>query len=326
MDLDKLLDEKRLLLEAELEPMQGDRFQPTGFPELGPATYTLPDGREMLLLESSQSVANRLEACCWDSGNQEPAGPLKGMPYVSVQHEGKELTNSLLEAHRLNSSYILGNKETNFFKSLQEELSGLKVGPIDERILAAVVAKYDPNALLHGIFFSRSELAGGRLRLPRLISGFIEAEDVQPVESGGVKNDRVAPTASTKLGFGNVPYARTEFVAESIRAYFNLDLQRLKSYRLDENCERFLIALALWKVRCFLENGLRLRTACDLELKEEVQATSPEWFSLPGTEELEKELPGLVSSVPVFAKPPVTMVDFDPPKNWLKEDKSEETV
>jgi len=324
MELDKLLEEKRLLLEAELTPMQGDRFQPTGFPELGPATYTLPDGTEMLLLESSQSVANRLEAACWDSSAGVPVPPLKGMPYVSVLHEGEELTNSLLEAHRLNSSYILGNKETDFFKTLQEELSGLQVGPIDERALAKVVAKYDPNAVLHGIFFSRSELAGGRLRLPRLLSGFIEAEDVVPAESGGVKNDRVAPAASTKLGFGNVPYARTEYVAGKIRAYFNLDLQRLRSYCLSENCERFLATLALWKIRRFLEDGLRLRTACDLALKNEMGTTAPDWFALPAAGELEEQLPALIGSVPEFASPPVTTVEFEPPKNWLKEEKAEE--
>ena len=56
----------RLLLEAVLKPVQGERFQPTGFADLGPARYQLPDGTEMLLVESAQSVANRLEAVCWD--------------------------------------------------------------------------------------------------------------------------------------------------------------------------------------------------------------------------------------------------------------------
>lgn len=324
MDLEKLLNEKRLLLEAELVPVQGGRFQPTGFPELGPAAYTLPDGTEMLLVESAQSVANRLEAVCWDSAGQELAAPLKGMPYVSVQFEGKELTNSVLEAHRLNSSYILGNTETEFFKMLQQELSGLQTGPIDERALARVVVKYDPNALIHGIFFARKELAGGRLRLPRLLSGFVEAQDIRPVESGGVKNDRVEPKASRKLGFGNVPYARTEYVAETIFAYFNLDLQRLASYCLDSETVQFIAALSLWKVRRFLDTGLRLRTACDLALKNEVKVTAPQWFTLPAAEEIEANLPGLVAAAKGFAEPPLTVVQFDPPKNWLKEEKDEE--
>ena len=58
----------RLLMEAELKPVQGEHFQPTGFADLGPARYQLPDSdrTEMLLVESAQSVANRLESVCWD--------------------------------------------------------------------------------------------------------------------------------------------------------------------------------------------------------------------------------------------------------------------
>lgn len=326
MDMSKLLEEKRLLLKAELVPIQGERFQPTGFPELGPALYTLPDGKEMLLLESAQSVANRLEAVCWDSTEKAPASPLKGMPYVSVQYEGEELTNSLLEAHRLSSSYVLGNPETGFFKTLQEELSGLQLGPVDESALARVVLKYDPNALLHGIFFARKELAGGRLRLPRLVSGFIEASNVRPVESGGVKNDRVEPRASTSLGFGNVPYARTEYTAAEIAAYFNLDIQRLRSYRLPGEAEEFLLNLALWKIAAFLRSGLRLRTACDLKLKNGVKSQAPGWFNLPEPEGLSDRMPGLIGAVEGFADPAVTTVDFEPPKNWLEKEPEEEPL
>ena len=61
MILDRIT-ENRVLLEAELTPMQGQRFQPTGFADLGAATYTLPNGTRMLLVESAQSMANRMEA------------------------------------------------------------------------------------------------------------------------------------------------------------------------------------------------------------------------------------------------------------------------
>ena len=44
------------LIEADLAPAQGTRFQPTGFPNLGHATYRLHDGTQMLLIESAQSV------------------------------------------------------------------------------------------------------------------------------------------------------------------------------------------------------------------------------------------------------------------------------
>ena len=60
--IEKLADTPRMLAEAELRPVQGDRFQPTGFAELGAATYELADGTRKLLVESSQSMANRLES------------------------------------------------------------------------------------------------------------------------------------------------------------------------------------------------------------------------------------------------------------------------
>jgi len=37
--MEKLKGVPRLLLEVELQPVQGDRFQPTGFPDLGAAIY-----------------------------------------------------------------------------------------------------------------------------------------------------------------------------------------------------------------------------------------------------------------------------------------------
>ncbi|MDP2660110.1 MAG: type I-U CRISPR-associated protein Cas7, partial [Dehalococcoidia bacterium] len=39
---DALKGASRLLMEARLKSVQGTRFQPTGFPDLGPATYDLP--------------------------------------------------------------------------------------------------------------------------------------------------------------------------------------------------------------------------------------------------------------------------------------------
>src|SRR6266436_5989027 len=107
MNLDKLKNQPRLLLQAILKPVQGSRFQPTGFPDLGAATFDSPDGAKMLLVESAQSMANRLEAVCWDTTANEWVAPLKGLPAVLVVDKNKKpLTNSVLEAHRVNSPYI----------------------------------------------------------------------------------------------------------------------------------------------------------------------------------------------------------------------------
>src|SRR5947208_1880112 len=111
-------------MEARLRPIQGKRFQPTGFADLGPARYKAPreDGiTEMLLVESAQSVANWLEAMCWEppqlgraaNPGAALAPELTGMPYVRVKRrDGSDLTNSIIESHRLNSPYILEGKDT----------------------------------------------------------------------------------------------------------------------------------------------------------------------------------------------------------------------
>jgi CRISPR-associated protein Csb1 len=107
LDLSALKDAPRLLIEAELKPLQGTRFQPTGFPNLGHAVYESPDGGgKTILVESAQSMANRLEAVCWDEQADDWVAPLRGLPVVRVLDEaGAPLTNSVLESHRLNSPY-----------------------------------------------------------------------------------------------------------------------------------------------------------------------------------------------------------------------------
>ena len=75
VDLNALGTAPRILIEAALKPVAGTRIQPTGFPDLGPATYDAPDGRggivPTLLVESAQSMANRLEAVCWDEADDD---------------------------------------------------------------------------------------------------------------------------------------------------------------------------------------------------------------------------------------------------------------
>lgn len=334
---DQLVGIPRLLMQVELKPVQGDRFQATGFPDIGPATYTRPDGKEMLLVESSQSMANRLEEVCWDFTAQDVVEPLRGMPYVKVDLGNGRTTNSILEAHRLNSPYILESSDTSFLKRLEKELSAAEKGPVDNRLLAKVAFKYDPNSVIHGVFLAREELAGGRFRLKRCLSSFIEAENVRIAESGGVKIDIVDPTGKIMLkkkpskkkkgeeeegeisrrgseeGYGNIIYHRVEFVAEKIIAFFNLDTDLLFSYGLGEVAEEFLLTLSLWKIRRFLYRGTRLRTACDLLPRGDLEVTQPSKFKVPSLEELEKRLPGLVDECRkqgFFADPPVTEMSW----------------
>src|SRR5574337_1639046 len=107
IDYNKLKDAPRLLMEARLKPLQGHRFQPTGFADLGPARYTLPDGTAMLLVESVQSVANRMELACCQEDRRTLLSELNGLAHVVSKSNGEVLTASYLEAHRLSSPYLL---------------------------------------------------------------------------------------------------------------------------------------------------------------------------------------------------------------------------
>jgi CRISPR-associated protein Csb1 len=282
----------RLLIEADLHPVQGDRFQPTGFPDLGAATYKRPDGTAMLLVESAQSMANRLEAVCWDEAENHLAAPLGGLPHIVVDLGNGLMTSSIQEAHRLNSPYIINDVALK--KAITSEVGDTDSGPLDIRKLAHAVFKRDVGAVLHGVFL---EKVAGRLRLQRLLSSFIEAEGVMPVTSGGVKLDRVDPTGSAAEGYGNVPFSRTEFVARRITAYFNLDLATMRGYGLGEAAQRLLVGLALYKLLKVLDSGLRLRTACDLEVRS-LRVTRPTGNTLNHhlLAELEEKLPGFIAA------------------------------
>ena len=311
MNIDGLRSETRLLIEVPLKPVQGTRFQPTGFPDLGAASYQLNDGTQMLLVESAQSMANRMEAVCWDDVRADWVKPLQGLPYIAAMDKsGKPITNSILESHRINSPYILEGKDKTFFNKLKTELGAMEKGRVDIRRLAEVLLKYDANSLLHGVFLSKKELAGGRLRLPRALSGFIEASNVTIAPSGGVKKDEVDPAGVAEKGFGHVPFHRDEYTG-NISAYFNVDIAQIRGYALGADAEDLLITLAVYKIQKVLRDGLRLRTSCDFEVSGGVKVKRPDGYRLPSIEELESSLPALIKKARgCFADPPVTQVQY----------------
>jgi CRISPR-associated protein Csb1 len=312
MDLDILRNEPRMLIEVNLKPLQGTRFQPTGFPDLGAATYQAVDSSSMLLVESAQSMANRMEAVCWDEGNNDWTEALKGLPYIKVvDKNGKLLTNSILESHRINSPYILESKDKAFFDKLSSDLGVMETGRVNLQLLAKTLLKYDVNSLLHGVFLAKSNLAGGRLRLPRAISSFVEAKDASVAPSGGVKKDEVNPKGEAKKGFGHVPFHRDEYTGK-ITAYFNLDLAQIRGYRLGKDVEDLLTVLAIYKIRKLLSEGLRFRTACDLEIEGDILVKRPSGFTLPSLKEAEDVMPSLIARCKSnFAEPVVTTVKYE---------------
>ena len=143
-----------------------------------------------------------------------------------------------------------------------------------------------------------------------------------------MKNDRVAPSpkalkqlglsVGAQEGFGNVPFHRMEYTAKRIVAYFSLDLAQIRAYRLGDDAEQFLVLLALWKVRRFLDIGLRLRTACDLDPVDDIKVTRPrDGFAVPSTAALEAGLPPAIvacTNQDLFASPHVTDLELQTSK------------
>lgn len=301
----------RQLLDIELEPVAGSRFQPTNFPDLGPAEFKRPvrrDGRiewvDGLIVESAQSMANRLEDVGWDRAAQQPVPALDGLPYVRVvaADDRRYITSSRTEAHRLASAFI--KDSTLDGRGMREEIRerlGLRDDtPLAPRDIALAVFKMDPLCLLHGVFFAESaKVWPGQPKIARAVTGFVEAWDIQPANSGGVKRDdvrhQIGETGGAAEGYGFVPYHRTEYTAGHIVASFAIDLEQIRSYGLEDVGTRLLSALARWEVRALLDGGLRLRTACDLApVNSEI--VDRDGSPLPPLIDLESELRDAVAS------------------------------
>lgn len=271
LDLTPLDSASRMLVEATLRvaPGSGGRFQPTGFPDLGPALYKgirskndSRDGRaesvDMLLIESVQSMANRLEEVCLQGEGYNPV--CQGIPYVRVldgRGNNAFLTSSVREPHRLASPYVLGAKrnDTVFREDMKTSLKANKQRPVHIWKMASAIFDQDPGCVLHGVFLEEID---GRIRLPRLLSGYIEACSPNQANSGGVYRGEV--TAKD-----NIPYSRQEFTSPTITAAFIFHLSTLKGYGLGTEKNQFLQSWALYKIDRFINQHLRLRTACEFE-------------------------------------------------------------
>ncbi|MFQ5555910.1 MAG: type I-U CRISPR-associated RAMP protein Csb1/Cas7u [Acidimicrobiales bacterium] len=264
-----------------LRPEPSRRFQPTGFPDLGAAEYEQPtdDGGSipMLLVESVQSMANHLEAEGWDEHEQRPVEALSGLPWVRVvDGDGSFLTSSRLEAHRVASAFIRNSKlgDEEFLAVLKRRFGLEKDRSVDRRQLATALLRLDPACLVHGVFFAEKKWPQ-QPKVTRALTAFIEAEDIRPVHSGGVKTDDVRHSVSdaatgggTAEGYGMVPHHRVEYVAATIQLHVALDRGLLASYGLSEEAVELLEVFARWELASALESDLRLRTACSFRVED----------------------------------------------------------
>jgi CRISPR-associated protein Csb1 len=325
LDLTPLDSASRLLVEAELNVATGGggRFQPTGFPDLGPALYRGADGANWLLVESPQSMANRLERVCWVDGDGETDrvgrynDACNGIPYVqATDSDNRPLTASTLEAHRLSSPYIWdtqpfqdpdnGNNQIGLADYLKRLFNLLENRLVPWKKVAEGLLKVDPGCLLHGIWFNESSFAGGKVRITRALSGYIEARDPTTANFGFQKRDQVSDRTdkeagqSAAEGYGSVIGPKQHFTSPEVKAYFQVDLERLRSYGLSKEQVRALTAWAIYKIRRVLvasRDGVAdLRTECKFEtVKVSAQLVGQEDgkksdFSIP---EIDDDLKGL---------------------------------
>ena len=287
----------RILLDVELTPAIGSRFQPTGFPDLGTAEFQQPDGTHSILVESAQSMANRLEGVAWNTGANLPASVFAGLPYVEViDVHGNHLTSSRTEAHRLASAFIKDSEldGVGMIDVINERLNLQADTPLDHRTIARALFRLDPFVLVQGVFFADSKWPG-QPKVARALSSFIEAHNVRRAESGGVKRDHVRHSieegsGGSSEGYGSIPFSRTEWTAEPIVASFSLDLTQLASYGLADSATALLEAIALWEIRSLLDGGLRLRTACDLVPVDDLSINDQSGNPLPSHDELSERV------------------------------------
>lgn len=316
--LETLYGQHQVVITASLELGNGRFLQPTGFPDIGPCIYRDKEGRRWCLVESEQSMSNRLEAVCM----RDPGvwvDELKGLPIIAVRDpQGDLLTTNLCEPHRCASSYVLEGRIDGgkTMKQLFESKLGLRRGgdawPLDRRAdLEKMVFALDPGALLHGFQFVQWKFVG--LRQTRLLHGRLEAElaDEPEVHYGMVKWDAIEPESSReeRANKGQSIAAKSRIVPKEIVASFEIDLLGLRSLALDDTQKKFLLGLTLWKIGAFLANkpafdprsrqtlpSLRLRADCYLRCK------SVSWSgdSKTGQAEAEALMKALPQQLPDF--------------------------
>lgn len=284
--LDRMYEKDRVIITAQLSLATGAFLQPTGFPDLGSCIYTDANGKKRCLVESEQSMANRLEAVCMKAPGYW-VDELNTLPVIEVR-DGTDalLATNLTEPHRIASSYVLESQAngSEVKASLETKLglgNGGSTWPLDKRdALEKLIFALDPGALIHGFQFVQWKFVG--LRQTRLLSARLECELAveAEVQYGMVKFDLIDPGAQaegTNKGQSIAAKSRVVPSKDGITATFDIDLLGLKHLSLSDSEQKFLLALSLWKIGAFLSNkpsfdarsrqtspSLRLRADCYL--------------------------------------------------------------
>lgn len=287
--LDRLYKHDYLCIKAKLVTKDGKPYlQPTGFPDIGACIFKDSQGKSRCLVESEQSMTNRLEGVCMkDAGKW--VDTWKSLPLIEVQDgNGQRIATNLTEPHRIASSYVLEGKIGQCgFKDILWKAIGMQGNadearlPLDGRAkLDKVIFALDPSALLHGYQFVQTSFVG--MRQPRILHARLEATlgGDEEMNYGMVKVDTIERDAASQKGAnkGQSIAPKNRILWQDITAIFELDLLALKHLHLDGEQKKFLLSLALWKIGAFLSDypsfdprsrqtsgALRLRSDCHLK-------------------------------------------------------------
>lgn len=276
-------------IKATLLPKDGKPYiQPTGFPDIGACLFKDKDGASRCLVESEQSMTNRLESVCMTDAGEWVKG-WQSLPLIRVTDKDDNLlATNLTEPHRIASSYILEAKSNSkkfqdvFWPAIGIVGSGdTERFPLNGRSkLDKTLFAVDPAALLHGFQFVQTKFVG--LRQPRILHARLEATlaGAEEMNYGMVKVDSIEPESAAEKGAnkGQSIAPKSRVIWKDITATFELDLLSLKSLHIEEEHKKFLLRLALWKIGAFLSDSpafdarsrqilpaLRLRADCHLK-------------------------------------------------------------
>ena len=156
-------------------------------------------------------------------------------------------------------------------KWLEERLGLVKGRPLDYRAVARACFRLDPVSLVHGVFFARKKWPW-QPKIARAVTSFIEASDVKPAVSGGVKKDgghQRGQGRCHRRGLRHRPASPGRVHGRHDHRLLHGGpravplLRRCPSRR--PRCSR---RLADFEIATLLDRGLRLRTRCDLVVRE----------------------------------------------------------
>lgn len=293
--LDQLYGQDYMCIKAKLVTKDGKPYlQPTGFPDIGACIFKDAQGQVRCLVESEQSMANRLEAVCMADGGEWVEPWRSALPLIEVvDGGGQRIATNLTEPHRIASSYILEGKINGvvefreiLWRAIGMQGSGKDTSlPLNGRArLDSVIFALDPSALLHGYQFVQTSFVG--MRQPRILHARMEANLAGDEEMNYAmeKVDQIEPKPqSTRRGDipnnkGQSIAAKHRIIWKDITAIFELDVLALKNLHLADDQKKFLLGLALWKIGAFLSDypsfdprsrqilgALRLRADCHLK-------------------------------------------------------------